>query len=111
MKFKVITYLSIFKSLMDSDMLPPIRTKAQQSLLYQSPTSPAEVPILYISLKQLRRALPYLALYKPTVNTKKLNEIFDRRYKYVGFMDFLDIFAFNPSEVGENEVLDNHAFI
>jgi hypothetical protein len=68
-------------------------------------------PKLYITLKQLRRALPYLALYRPTINTKKLNDIFNQRYKYVAFLDFLDIFSTTEEGVLEAEVLDNKAFM
>lgn len=71
----------------------------------------ATAPKLYISLKQLRRAMPYLALYKSTINTKKLNDIFNTKFKCVGFMDFLDIFSLTQEDLAENEVLDNQAFM
>ena len=41
----------------------------------------------------MKAALPFIALHKNKVNTKKLAEIYARRYNYVDFMDFLDIFT------------------
>jgi hypothetical protein len=37
--------------------------------------------------------LPYIILYKNKLNTAKLNEIYDRQYNYVEFLEFLDIFT------------------
>ena len=52
-----------------------------------------------------------MALYRNTINTKKLNDIFNQRYKCVGFLDFLDIFSTTEEGVVEAEVLDNKAFM
>ena len=73
-----------------------------------------KMPKLYISLHQLRRALPYLALYGKKINTRKLNDIFtSTQFKYLSFLDFLDIFSVPGAVQGfvETEVLDNKAFM
>ncbi|CAD8151194.1 unnamed protein product [Paramecium octaurelia] len=75
----VYHYLSLFKALMDSDT--PQRIKD------------VKYPTLFISLDQLRRGVPFIALYKNKVNTKKLAEVYSRKYNYCEFMEFLDIFT------------------
>ncbi|CAD8193920.1 unnamed protein product [Paramecium pentaurelia] len=77
----VMHYLSLFKALMDSDNLN------------QFTTSQLDYPSLYISREQLKKSLPYIILYKNQLNTGKLNEIYERQYNYVEFLDFLDIFT------------------
>ncbi|CAD8094947.1 unnamed protein product [Paramecium primaurelia] len=77
----VMHYLSLFKALMDSDNLNYFTT------------SQLDYPSLYISREQLKKSLPYIILYKNQVNTGKLNEIYERQYNYVEFLDFLDIFT------------------
>ncbi|CAK59430.1 unnamed protein product (macronuclear) [Paramecium tetraurelia] len=77
----VMHYLSLFKALMDSDNLNYFTT------------SQLDYPSLYISREQLKKSLPYIILYKNQLNTGKLNEIYERQYNYVEFLDFLDIFT------------------
>ncbi|CAD8152906.1 unnamed protein product [Paramecium pentaurelia] len=72
-------YLSLFKALMDSDT-----TKRIKDVKY---------PTLFISVDQLKRGIAFIALYKNTVNTKKLAEVYNRKYQYCEFMEFLDIFT------------------
>ncbi|CAK66026.1 unnamed protein product (macronuclear) [Paramecium tetraurelia] len=75
----VYHYLSLFKALMDSDAPQKIKD--------------VNYPTLFISLDQLRRGVPFIALYKNKVNTKKLAEVYSRKYNYCEFMEFLDIFT------------------
>ncbi|CAD8199374.1 unnamed protein product [Paramecium octaurelia] len=77
----VMHYLSLFKALMDSDNQNYF-TVAQ-----------LDYPSLYISREQLKKSLPYIVLYKNQLNTAKLNEIYERQYNYVEFLEFLDIFT------------------
>ncbi|CAD8205665.1 unnamed protein product [Paramecium pentaurelia] len=77
----IMHYLSLFKALMDSDNQNYF-TIAQ-----------LDYPSLYISREQLQKSLPYIVLYKNQLNTAKLNEIYERQYNYVEFLEFLDIFT------------------
>ncbi|CAD8116282.1 unnamed protein product [Paramecium sonneborni] len=77
----ILHYLSLFKALMDSD-------DRNQFTICQ-----LDYPSLYISREQLKKSLPYIILYKNQLNTGKLNEIYERQYNYVEFLEFLDIFT------------------
>ncbi|CAD8152827.1 unnamed protein product [Paramecium octaurelia] len=84
-------YLSLFKALMDSDTTTRIKD--------------VKYPTLFISVDQLKRGIAFIALYKNTVNTKKLAEVYNRKYQYCEFLEFLDIFT-TQYRVSEEELKD-----